>query len=98
MLLPCCLAVNCKDALLEDLLEGIDRTLRHAGYQTLIGVTHYYRAEEESLLSEQLLPRPANLIITCLGRSDSIDNLLPRLANSRVHAMQAFGYASCLLW
>ena len=85
---------------MEDLLERIDRTLRHACYQTLIGVTRYYRAEEKSLLSEQLLHRPASLI-TCLGRSDSIDNLIakagefPRACDAgirvrMVSTMQAF--------
>src|SRR6476620_11538949 len=45
------------NALFVDLLEGVQRTLRHAGYQTLIGITHYDAAEEEQLLREQLLHR-----------------------------------------
>ena len=35
--------------------------MRRAGYQTLIGVTHYDPGEEEQLLREQLLHRPAGL-------------------------------------
>jgi LacI family gluconate utilization system Gnt-I transcriptional repressor len=45
------------NALFVDLLEGVQRTLRPAGYQTLIGVTHYDASEEEHLLREQLLHR-----------------------------------------
>jgi LacI family transcriptional regulator, gluconate utilization system Gnt-I transcriptional repressor len=49
------------NALFVDLLEAVQRTLRQAGYQALIGVTHYDAGEEESLLREQLLQRPAGL-------------------------------------
>ena len=35
------------NALFVDLLEGVQRGLRAAGYQTLIGVTHYDAGEEE---------------------------------------------------
>jgi LacI family gluconate utilization system Gnt-I transcriptional repressor len=52
------------NALFVDLLEGVQRTLRTAGYQTLIGVTHYDPGEEEQLLREQLLHRPAGLLVT----------------------------------
>ncbi|MGH8805819.1 MAG: LacI family DNA-binding transcriptional regulator, partial [Polaromonas sp.] len=45
------------NALFVDLLEAVQRTLRPAGYQTLIGVTHYDLSEEEHLLREQLLHR-----------------------------------------
>ena len=36
--------------LFVDLLEGVQRTLLPAGYQTLMGVTHYDASEEEQLL------------------------------------------------
>ena len=55
------------NALFVDLLEAVQRTLRPAGYQTLIGVTHYDADEEEQLLREQLLHRPAGLLVTGLG-------------------------------
>ncbi len=42
------------NALFVDLLEAVQRSLRRAGYQTLIGVTHYDPGEEEQLLREQL--------------------------------------------
>ena len=45
------------NALFVDLLEAIQRTLRQAGFQSLIGITHYDFGEEEALLREQLLHR-----------------------------------------
>jgi LacI family gluconate utilization system Gnt-I transcriptional repressor len=52
------------NALFVDLIEAVQRTLRPAGYQTLIGITHYSDGEEEQVLREQLLHRPAGLIAT----------------------------------
>ena len=42
------------NALFVDVLEAIQSTLRSAGYQTLIGITHYDASQEEQLLREQL--------------------------------------------
>src|SRR5688572_18310265 len=64
------------NALFVDLLEGAQRTLRQAGYQTLIGITHYDTAEEEQLLREQLLHRPAGLLVTGLEHSESARTLI----------------------
>ena len=55
------------NALFVDLLEAAQRTLRSAGYQTLMAVTHYDVSEEEHLLREQLLHRPAGLMVTGLA-------------------------------
>jgi LacI family gluconate utilization system Gnt-I transcriptional repressor len=81
------------NALFVDLLEGIQRTLRQGGYQTLIGVTHYDPAEEESLLREQLLHRPAGLIVTGLERNDATRNLITQAGVPCVHVMEASGAA-----
>ena len=69
------------NTLFVDLLEAVQRTLRAAGYQTLIGVTHYDTSEEEQLLREQLLHRPAGLLLTGLDRSVATRQLI---ASSRV--------------
>ena len=45
------------NALFVDLLDAAQTSFRAAGYQTLMGVTHYNPSEEEQLLREQLLPR-----------------------------------------
>lgn len=81
------------NALFVDLLEGIQRTLRQGGYQTLIGVTYYDPAEEESLLREQLLHRPAGLIVTGLERSDATRKLIAQAGVPCVHVMEASGTA-----
>jgi LacI family gluconate utilization system Gnt-I transcriptional repressor len=75
------------NALFVDLIEAVQRTLRPAGYQTLIGITHYDQAEEEQLLREQLLNRPAGLIVTGLERSDTARALIAHSGVPCVHVM-----------
>jgi LacI family gluconate utilization system Gnt-I transcriptional repressor len=77
------------NALFVDLLEAVQRTLRPAGYQTLIGITHYDPAEEEQLLREQLLHRPAGLLVTGLERSDATRALIERSGVPCVYLMDA---------
>lgn len=77
------------NALFVDLLEAVQRTLRPAGYQTLIGITHYDPAEEEQLLREQLLHRPAGLLVTGLERSDATRALIERSGVPCVYLMEA---------
>ncbi|MBI2748426.1 MAG: LacI family DNA-binding transcriptional regulator [Burkholderiales bacterium] len=79
------------NALFVDLLEAVQRTLRQAGYQTLIGVTHYDPAEEETLLREQLLHRPAGLLVTGLERNDTTRSLIAQSGVPCVHLMEASG-------
>jgi LacI family gluconate utilization system Gnt-I transcriptional repressor len=76
------------NALFVDLLESVQRTLRPAGYQTLIGVTHYDPGEEELLLREQLQHRPAGLLVTGLERSDSTRALIAQSGVPCVHLME----------
>ena len=79
------------NALFVDLLEAIQRTLRQSGYQTLIGVTHYDPAEEEMLLREQLLHRPAGLLVTGFERNDATRHLIAQSGVPCVHLMEASG-------
>ena len=76
------------NALFVDLLEGVQRTLRPTGYQTLIGVTHYDPAEEEQLLREQLQNRPAGLLVTGLERSAATRALIQGSGVPCVHLME----------
>lgn len=76
------------NALFVDLLETAQRTLRAAGYQTLIGVTHYDTGEEEQLLREQLLHRPAGLLVTGLQHSDATHALIRGSGVPCVHLME----------
>ncbi len=76
------------NALFVDLLESVQRSLRPAGYQTLIGVTHYDDAEEELLLREQLQHRPAGVLVTGLDRSEATRALLAGSGVPCVHLME----------
>jgi LacI family transcriptional regulator, gluconate utilization system Gnt-I transcriptional repressor len=76
------------NALFVDLMEGVQRTLRTAGYQTLIGVTHYDALEEEQLLREQLLQRPAGVIVTGLPHSTNTRALIDASGVPCVHVME----------
>ena len=79
------------NALFVDLLEAAQSTLRAAGYQTLMAVTHYDTSEEEHLLREQLLHRPAGLMVTGLERSDATRQLITQSGVPCVHLMEASG-------
>jgi len=76
------------NALFVDLLEALQLRLRKAGYQTLIGVTHYDLKEEEQLLKEQLAHRPAGLVVTGFDRSESARQLISRSEIPCVHVME----------
>jgi LacI family gluconate utilization system Gnt-I transcriptional repressor len=76
------------NALFVDLMEGVQRTLRREGYQTLIGVTHYDTGEEEQLLREQLLHRPAGLLVTGLEHSETARALIQGSGVPCVHLME----------
>ena len=74
--------------LFVDVLESIQKTLRHAGYQTLIGITHYDTREEEQLLREQLQHRPAGILVTGFERSEAAQQLIEKSRIPCVHMME----------
>ena len=76
------------NTLFVDLFEAVQRGLRPAGYQVLTGVTHYDSDEEEQLLREQLLQRPAGLLVTGLARSDAARALITQSGVPCVHLME----------
>jgi LacI family gluconate utilization system Gnt-I transcriptional repressor len=53
------------------LLEAVQLNLRREGFQTFIGVTHYDPAEEE-----QLMHRPAGLMVTGFDRTPAAQKLI----------------------
>jgi LacI family gluconate utilization system Gnt-I transcriptional repressor len=75
------------NALFVDLLDAAQQTLRAAGFQALIGVTHYDSGQEEQILREQLTHRPAGLLITGLSYSAATRNLIARSDMPCVHLM-----------
>jgi LacI family transcriptional regulator, gluconate utilization system Gnt-I transcriptional repressor len=76
------------NALFVDLLEAAQRCLRQAGYQSLIGITHYSATEEEQLLREQLQHRPAGILLTGFDRSEGAKQLLHTSGVPCVHVME----------
>jgi LacI family gluconate utilization system Gnt-I transcriptional repressor len=76
------------NTLFVDLLEAVHRTLLPAGYQTLIGVTHYDPLEEEQLLNSYMAHRPAGLIVTGFDRTEASRRLIAASAVPCVHVME----------
>ncbi|MFT3814783.1 MAG: LacI family DNA-binding transcriptional regulator [Acidovorax sp.] len=76
------------NTLFVDLLEAVHRTLFPAGYQPLIGVTHYDGAEEELLLRTYLPHRPAGLLVTGFDRSETARRLIAQSGVPCVHLME----------
>ena len=74
--------------LFVDLLDAAQQTLRAGGFQALVGVTHYDEAQEEQLLREQLLHRPAGLLITGLNHNAATRALIVRSQVPCVHLME----------
>lgn len=79
------------NALFVDLLEAVQRTLRPAGFQMLMGVTHYDPTEEEALLRELLLHRPAGLLVTGFERTEAAKTLIGQSQVPCVHLMETAG-------
>jgi LacI family gluconate utilization system Gnt-I transcriptional repressor len=77
--------------LFVSLLEAVQASMRRAGYQTLIGVTHYDPGEEEQLLREQLLHRPAGLLVTGFDHTEATRLLMARSGVPCVHLMETSG-------
>lgn len=76
------------NALFVDLLDAAQRTLLAAGYQSLIGVTHYRPEEEEALLRTYLMNRPAGLLVTGFDRTDAARALIQGSGVPCVHVME----------
>jgi LacI family gluconate utilization system Gnt-I transcriptional repressor len=76
------------NALFVDLLEAVHRVLFPAGYQPLIGVTHYDAMEEERLLASYLAHRPAGLLVTGFDRTERSRRLIAEAGLPCVHLME----------
>ena len=80
--------------LFVDLLEAVHRTLHPAGYQILIGVTHYHPQEEEDLLATYLAQRPAGIMVTGFDRTARSQQLIERSGVPCVHLMETSANAA----
>jgi LacI family gluconate utilization system Gnt-I transcriptional repressor len=70
------------------LLEAVQSALRSEGFQTFISVTHYNPAEEEQLLREQLMHRPAGLLVTGFDRTPAAQKLIESSGVPCVYLME----------
>ncbi|WP_394790041.1 LacI family DNA-binding transcriptional regulator [Rhodoferax sp.] len=70
------------------LLEAVQLNLRREGFQTFIGVTHYNPAEEEQLIREQLMHRPAGLLVTGFDRTPTAQKLIESSGVPCVYLME----------
>jgi LacI family transcriptional regulator, gluconate utilization system Gnt-I transcriptional repressor len=76
------------NTLFVELLDAVQNSLVPAGYQTLIGVTHYDAAKEEAVLRSFLAHRPAGLIVTGRDRSPAAAALIDASGVPCVHVME----------
>lgn len=76
------------NALFVDLIEAVHRVLYPAGFQPMIGVTHYDPAEEELLLRNYLAHRPAGLLVTGFDRTEAARQLIASSGVPCVHLME----------
>ena len=74
--------------LFVDLLEQAHVVLRGAGYQVLFGISHYDAQEEEALLREQLMQRPAGLLLTGLSQTPKAREMLKKAKIPCVYMME----------
>jgi LacI family gluconate utilization system Gnt-I transcriptional repressor len=76
------------NAVFIDVLEAIYRILQPAGYEVLIGNSHYSREEEEGLIRNYLTHRPSGLIVTGFDRSETARRLIEASQIPCVHLME----------
>ncbi len=80
--------------LFVDLLEQAHAVLRGAGYQVLFGISHYDAQEEEALIKEQLMQRPAGLLLTGLSQTVRSREMLKKAKIPCVYMMETASDAS----
>lgn len=76
------------NTLFVDVIEAVHGVLFPAGYQPLIGVTHYDHEQEEQLLRGYLAMRPAGLLVTGFERSEAVRRLISTAGAPCVHLME----------
>ncbi|CAM4101837.1 LacI family DNA-binding transcriptional regulator [Comamonas aquatilis] len=76
------------NTLFVELIEAAHAVLFAAGYQAMIGVTHYDREQELQLLQSYLPLRPAGLLVTGFEQSPQAQTLLEQSRVPCVHMME----------
>ncbi|WP_313106482.1 LacI family DNA-binding transcriptional regulator [Stutzerimonas nitrititolerans] len=76
------------NAVFVDTVEAIQRVLMPAGYELMIGVSHYRPEEDERLLRAYLAHQPAGLLVTGFQRSDAAREVLGSYTSPIVTLME----------
>ncbi|MCW3148080.1 LacI family DNA-binding transcriptional regulator [Stutzerimonas stutzeri] len=76
------------NAVFVDTVEAIQRVLMPAGYEMMIGVSHYRPEEDERLLRAYLAHQPAGLLITGFERSEAARAVLANYTAPMVTLME----------
>ena len=76
------------NAVFVDTIEAIQRVLMPAGYELMIGVSHYRLEEDERLLRAYLAHQPAGLMVTGFERSDAAREVLGSYTSPIVTLME----------
>ncbi|WP_123299845.1 LacI family DNA-binding transcriptional regulator [Comamonas sp. BIGb0124] len=74
--------------LFVNLLEAAQTVFMQAGYQTLLGVTHYRPEEEQRLLQIHTAQRPAGLLLTGFDHTPATRELIAQSGIPCVHMME----------
>lgn len=76
------------NAVFVDTIEAIQRVLMPAGYELMLGVSHYRLEEDERLLRAYLAHQPAGLMVTGFERSDAAREVLGSYTSPIVTLME----------
>jgi LacI family transcriptional regulator, gluconate utilization system Gnt-I transcriptional repressor len=76
------------NAVFVDLIEAVHSVLIPAGYQALIGITHYDPQQEEQLIRSYLAHRPAGFLVTGFDRTEVARRLITASNLPCIHLME----------
>jgi LacI family transcriptional regulator, gluconate utilization system Gnt-I transcriptional repressor len=82
------LVPSLSNSVFVDLLEAVHDVLMPAGFDVLIGNTHYQRDHEERLLRSYLAHRPAGVMVTGFDRTEKARRALVASRVPAVHLME----------
>jgi LacI family transcriptional regulator, gluconate utilization system Gnt-I transcriptional repressor len=82
------LVPSLSNSVFVDLLESVHEVLMPAGFDVLIGNTHYQRDHEERLLKSYLAHRPAGIMVTGFDRTEAARRVVSSSGVPVVHMME----------
>jgi LacI family transcriptional regulator, gluconate utilization system Gnt-I transcriptional repressor len=82
------LVPSLSNSVFVDLLEAVHEVMMPAGFDVLIGNTHYQREHEERLLQSYLAHRPAGVMVTGFDRTEAARRALTQSGVPAIHLME----------